>query len=160
MQAALSNAVSPGVEPVETFPESEAPTLVACDTASTPNDSPPPGEAADNGMEDFRRLQQRLYVATSLASALAVVVTLVIFDWATALNLLLGAFAGLLYLRLLARSVSRLGPGERSVGKLQLLVPIVLVLAAARFPQLRILPCLIGFLLYKPALIAQAFLAP
>jgi ATP synthase protein I len=31
-------------------------------------------------------------------------------------------------------------------------------MAAARIPQLEILPVLIGFLLYKPALIVQALL--
>lgn len=160
MQAALSTEASAGSPPDPANPDPESVSITGCDTASLPADGSSPGDAADNGMEEFRRLQRRLYVATGLASALAVAVTLLIFDSATALNLLVGALAGLLYLRLLARSVSRLGPGERSVGKLQLLVPIVLVLAAARIPQLRILPCLIGFLLYKPALIAQAILVP
>ena len=41
---------------------------------------------------------------------------------------------------------------------LGLLVPVVLVLAAAKLPQLELLPALIGFLLYKPALILQAVL--
>jgi ATP synthase protein I len=35
---------------------------------------------------------------------------------------------------------------------------VVLVLAAARIPALDILPALIGFLLYKPALILQVVL--
>jgi len=34
----------------------------------------------------------------------------------------------------------------------------VLVLAAARIPALEILPALLGFLLYKPALILQILL--
>jgi ATP synthase protein I len=37
-------------------------------------------------------------------------------------------------------------------------VPIALVLAAAKIPALQMLPALIGFLLYKPALIVQALL--
>ena len=41
---------------------------------------------------------------------------------------------------------------------MQLLVPVVLVLAAARTPQLELLPAFLGFLLYKPALILQAVL--
>ena len=81
-----------------------------------------------------------------------------IWDPATAASVLVGTLAGLLYLRLLARSVSRLGVDSKSVGKVQLLVPITLVLAAARIPQLQMLPALLGFLLYKPALILQAVL--
>ena len=70
----------------------------------------------------------------------------------------MGGLAGLLYLFLFSRSVSRLGGDRKSVGKVQLLVPVVLVLASARIPALEILPALLGFLLYKPALIIQAVL--
>jgi ATP synthase protein I len=121
---------------------------------------PPQGGpcAVDNGMADYLRLQRRLIIATAVAGILAVPITAIWFDWPTALSLLLGSLGGLLYLRLLARSVSRIGPDNKSVGKVQLLVPIALVMAAARIPQLEILPVLIGFLLYKPALIVQALL--
>ena len=70
--------------------------------------------------------------------------------------MLIGGLAGALYLRLLARSVGKLGKGSKKVSKLQLLVPVVLVMAAARLPQLELLPALLGFLLYKPAVILQA----
>ncbi len=109
-------------------------------------------------MEDYRRLQRRLLLATVWASAIAVPVTALVWDPATAASVLVGSLAGLLYLLLLARSVSRLGVDSKSVGKVQLLVPITLVLAAARVPQLQMLPALLGFLLYKPALILQAVL--
>jgi len=36
-----------------------------------------------------------------------------------------------------------------------LVVPVLLIVGAAKFPQLEILPAFIGFLLYKPALILQ-----
>ncbi|MEI7666619.1 MAG: hypothetical protein WCI65_11295 [Synechococcaceae cyanobacterium ELA263] len=107
-------------------------------------------------MDGYHRLQRRLILATLAATALAVPVTALCFDLPTAGSLLIGALAGLLYIRLLARSVSRLGGDRKSVGKVQLLVPVVLVLAAARIPQLEIVPALLGFLLYKPALIVQA----
>ena len=70
----------------------------------------------------------------------------------------MGALSGLLYLLLLARSVARLGGDRRSVGKIQLLVPVVLVLASSRLSQLELVPALVGFLLYKPALLVQAYL--
>lgn len=108
------------------------------------------------GLDDFLRLQRRLLWLTLGLAALAVPVTALVFDPSTALSLAIGAGGALLYLRLLARSVSRLGENSRSVGKVQLLVPIVLVLAASRLPQLSILPVFLGFLLYKPAVIIQA----
>ena len=109
-------------------------------------------------MEHFERLRRRLMLSTLLVTAVVVPATGLLFDLSTASSLLLGAMAGLLYLRLLARSVARLGGDRRSVGKFQLLVPVVLVLASARIPQLDLVPALVGFLLYKPALLLQAYL--
>jgi ATP synthase protein I len=109
-------------------------------------------------MGEYRRLQQRLLLATAVATALVVPVAGWFGGGLCALSLLLGGLAGLLYLRLLARSVSRIGGDRKSVGKVQLLVPVVLVLATTRIPQLQILPALLGFLLYKPALIVQMVL--
>jgi len=121
-----------------------------------PSATSPPG----NGMEQFHSLQRRLFLYTGVAAALAVPATALLFGTGAAVSLLVGALAGLLYLRLLARSVARLGGQSRSVGKAQLLVPLVLLLAASRLPQLEILPALVGFLLYKPAVLAQALGEP
>jgi ATP synthase protein I len=110
---------------------------------------------AENGMESFARLQVRLMLATVIVSAVATLFASLYFDLFVARSLLVGAVAGLFYLRLLARSVARLGGGSRQVGRFQLVVPIVLIVSAARFPQLDLLPAFVGFLLYKPALILQ-----
>ena len=110
---------------------------------------------AENGMESFARLQVRLMLATVIVSAVATLFASFYFDLFVARSLLVGAVAGLFYLRLLARSVARLGGGSRQVGRFQLVVPILLIAAAARLPQLDLLPAFVGFLLYKPALILQ-----
>jgi len=149
----------PGPDPVKGSGQGSEPG----DDSEQASGSPPgsdhePGSGSDNGMDGYHRLQRRLILATLAATALAVPVTALCFDLPTAGSLLIGALAGLLYIRLLARSVSRLGGDRRSVGKFQLVVPVVLVLAAARIPQLEIVPALVGFLLYKPALIVQAVL--
>jgi ATP synthase protein I len=111
-----------------------------------------------DGMDHYHRLRRRLLVATTVAAALAVPTVGFVFGLWAALSALVGALSGLLYLVLLSRSVSRLGVSSKSVSKVQLLVPIVLVLAAAKLPQLHLLPALLGFLLYKPALLVQALL--
>ena len=111
-------------------------------------------------MDDYARLQRRLLLATLMVSVVVSLLTLLFFGGATASSLLLGASCGLLYLRLLARSVARVGPDSRSVGRFQVLVPALLVVVSARIPAIEILPALAGFVLYKPALLLQAFLAP
>jgi ATP synthase protein I len=107
-------------------------------------------------MEAYARLQRRLLLATLLLSAITVVLTALMASPTTAASLLVGSLAGLLYLWLLGRSVARLGEQSRRLSKIQLLVPVVLVLASSRLPQLATLPALLGFLLYKPAVILQA----
>ena len=116
------------------------------------------GATHANGMGEFQRLQQRMLLATTIAAAIAVPIACLAFGWTIGLSLLIGALAGLLYLRLLARSVARLGEASNSLSKVQLLVPVVLVLASSRIPQLQLVPALVGFLLYKPALLVQAAL--
>ena len=106
-------------------------------------------------MEDYARLQRRLMLATLVISLCAALFAFLRFDLFVARSLLVGSCAGLLYLRLLARSVARLGGGSRQVGRFQLVVPMLLVVAAAKLPQLELLPAFLGFLLYKPALILQ-----
>jgi ATP synthase protein I len=109
-------------------------------------------------MDQYHRLQRRMLLATLLAALGAAPLTYWFFGGSAAFSLSVGALGGLLYLRLLSRSVSRLGVESRSIGKVQLLVPLALLLAATRLPQLEVLPTLVGFLLYKPALLVQALL--
>ncbi|QVL54347.1 MAG: hypothetical protein KFB97_04100 [Cyanobium sp. M30B3] len=110
--------------------------------------------------DPFLRLQRRLLLATLLLTLVVSCITWPLFGASAARSLLLGGCCGLLYLRLLARSVARIGPESRSLGRFQIVVPALLIVAAARVPALELLPALLGFLLYKPALLLQAVLAP
>jgi ATP synthase protein I len=165
LQAALTTPTDANIPVVSTAGMAELPQIAesviapaAC-SAEPPSASDPAALAvSDQGMGDYQRLQRRLLAATATATALAVPLSGWFFGGPTALSLLVGGLAGLIYLFLFSRSVSRLGDDRKSVGKVQLLVPVVLVLAAARIPALEILPALLGFLLYKPALILQAVL--
>ncbi len=123
----------------------------------TPSDQSP---AEPIPVDPFLRLQRRLLLATLLLTLVVSLISWPLFGASPARSLLLGGTCGLLYLRLLARSVARIGPDSRSLGRFQIVVPALLVVAAARIPSLELLPALLGFLLYKPALLLQAFLAP
>jgi len=130
----------------------------AGNSVSAALESPSSVVASAAAQDDYAQLQRRLLLATLTAAVLAGLFTALVFDLHTAASVLVGSLAGVVYLRLLGRSVARLGPDAKKVGKLQLLVPVVLVMAAARLPQLELLPALLGFLLYKPALIVQVAL--
>ena len=106
-------------------------------------------------LEDFYRLQRRLLLATGLVALVTVPIVAVAFNASVAGSVFVGACAGLLYVRLLARSVANLSEQSRGLGRFQLVVPTLLVVGAAKLPQLDLLPAFLGFLLYKPALILQ-----
>ena len=124
----------------------QAPTSTDLDEATAPTHS---------GTEGYARLQRRLMLVTLVIPLCPSLFLYLTSDLSVARSLLFGSCAGLLYLRLLARSVARLGGGSRQVGRFQIVVPVLLVVAAAKLPQLELLPAFLGFLLYKPALILQ-----
>jgi ATP synthase protein I len=104
-------------------------------------------------MADYRRLQRWSLLMSLVLAAFAVLISAVWFSGTTVLSVAIGCVAGWLYLLLLSRAVEKLGTQSRSLGKAQLLVPVVLVLLSTRWPLLELLPALIGFLIYKPAVI-------
>jgi len=70
-----------------------------------------------------------------------------------ALNYLLGAFTGMLYMRMLAKDVERLGPQKRQLNKNRFALLVVIILLASRWNELQIMPIFLGFLTYKATLI-------
>jgi len=110
--------------------------------------------------DEYLELQFRVLRLTSLLTIFSVGIAGFFFGIHASSSLFIGALSGILYFRLLARGVGRLGTSAKIVGKVQLLVPVLLVLASSRFPQLDLIPALLGFLLYKPALIIQFLSMP
>ena len=116
--------------------------------------------SSDVKSDEYLELQFRVFRLTSLLTVFAVGIAGFFFGIQASASLFIGALSGIFYFRLLARGVGRLGTSSKIVGKVQLLVPVILVLASSRFPQLDLIPALLGFLLYKPALIIQFLSMP
>jgi ATP synthase protein I len=109
-------------------------------------------------MADYRRMQRRLLLFSAGLSTAGVIVALLSFSRPTALSVAIGALSGVVYLLLLSRSVEKIGSNNKQVGKVQLLVPVALVMLSTRWHLLQLVPALIGFLLYKPAVIISTAL--
>ena len=110
--------------------------------------------------DEYLELQFQVFRLTLLLTIFSVGIAGFFWGIQASASLLLGALSGIFYFRLLARGVGRLGTSSKIVGKVQLSVPVLLVLVSSRFPQIDLIPALLGFLLYKPALIIQYLSMP
>ena len=110
--------------------------------------------------DEYLELQFRVFRLALLLTIFFVGIAGFFWGIQAGASLFIGALSGIFYFRLLARGIGRLGTSSKIVGKVQLLVPVLLVLVSSRFPQLDLIPALLGFLLYKPALIIQFLSMP
>ena len=103
--------------------------------------------------ESYLEMQLGIYKKILFFASFLFLISCFSFGFTTAFSLLLGAFSGLLYLRLLARSIGKLGISSNGITKFQLLVPVVIFLLGAKTPQIELLPTMLGFFIFKPCLI-------
>jgi ATP synthase protein I len=110
---------------------------------------------ADNAMQDYYRLQRTLLLLTIVLIGVIFSSVWLVYSLNTALNYLLGAAVGVVYLSLLAREVEKLNPSAQSkrLGGRGLVLFAVLIIVASRWQQLHIIPVFLGFLTYKAAII-------
>lgn len=104
-------------------------------------------------MSEFYQLRQELLVTTFVLMAITFGPVWWYYSLKIALNYLVGAFTGVIYLRLLARNVERLGTENTSIGKSQLAVFVGVIIFATQWKQLEVLPVFLGFLTYKAAIL-------
>ena len=104
-------------------------------------------------MSDYYRLQKQLLITTVVFTAVVFVSVWIGYSLHIALNYLIGACTGVLYLRMLSRNVERLGHSSRGVSGGRLALVAGLILVASQWNQLEIMPVFLGFLTYKAALI-------
>ncbi|MBE7380752.1 MAG: ATP synthase subunit I [Leptolyngbya sp. SIO1E4] len=104
-------------------------------------------------MDDYYRLQKHLLMTTVAFSLVIFVSVWLAYSLHIALNYLIGACTGVVYLRMLSRNVAQLGRGPSGAAGGRLALVVVLVLVASQWNQLEIMPVFLGFLTYKAALI-------
>ncbi len=113
------------------------------------------GSASESAssMQEFYQLSQELLLVTSVLTAIIFICVWIFYSLNIALNYLIGACTGVVYLRMLAKDVERLGREKERLSKTRLALLIGLILLASKWNQLQILPIFLGFLTYKAALI-------
>jgi ATP synthase protein I len=107
----------------------------------------------NSSMEEYYGLQKFLFVVTMILTAIIFVAVWIFYTRNIALNYLLGACTGMVYLRMLARNVEQLGREKRQIGKNQLALFVGVIVIASQWNQLQILPIFLGFLTFKAAIL-------
>lgn len=107
----------------------------------------------DSAMQDYQKLKQGLLVITLAFTGIIFVSVWIFYSLNIALNYLIGACTGMVYLRMLAKDVEQLGRQKDRLSKARFALFIGLIVVASRWQQLQILPIFLGFLTYKATLI-------
>ncbi|WP_263748524.1 ATP synthase subunit I [Plectonema radiosum] len=110
-------------------------------------------EPATSSMEDFYQLFQKLLRITLLLTGIIFISVWIFYSLNIALNYLIGACTGVVYLKLLARDVEQLGSEKNSLSKNRFALFIGLMVIATQWHDLHVLPIFLGFLTYKATLI-------
>jgi ATP synthase protein I len=130
--------------------------LAAADLSNAESDDRPPSAAAATAadtMAEYYQLQQELLVTTLVLSGLIFPCVWFAHTPNIALNYLLGACTGVVYLKLLARNVERIGTASSQPGKSHIAVFIGVMVVATQWSSLHVLPVFLGFLTFKLTLI-------
>ena len=109
--------------------------------------------SSEDSMGEYRQLKRELYLITLAITTVAFVTVALVYELRVAFNYLLGAVAGVVYLRLLAKDVDRIGNESTKLSPNSLALFVGLMLVAAKWHELQILPVFLGFLTYKAALL-------
>ena len=138
---------SPSINPTgedEIQPETEVETSL--ESADYPDET-------DN-MADFFELRKTLFILISVLSLVIFFAVWPAFGLNIALNYLLGAVVGLIYVRMLAKDVETMGADTNQLlGKVRLLLFVAVAAIASKLDSLEVLPIFLGFLTYKIALV-------
>lgn len=130
-------------EPLETSP--------AAEESNAQPELPPESDAS---MAEYYQLQQSLLRLTLVLTGVIFVSVWLAYSANIALNYLIGACTGVVYLKMLSRNVAQLGRQKRRLGSGRLALFIGLIVIATQWHQLEVMPVFLGFLTYKAAILA------
>ena len=109
--------------------------------------------SSNGAMTEYVELKRELYITFVVIGIVVFVSIWLAYELNVALNYLLGAIVGLVYVRMLAREVEKLSYEKRGLNNNRLGLFAGVMILAIRVPQLQVLPVFLGFLTYKLVLL-------
>lgn len=122
-----------------------------------------PSPETNSSMQEFYQLKRTLLLVTLAITGIVFICVWVFYSLNIALNYLIGACTGVVYLRMLARDVEGLSHQQKRLSKARFAVFIGLIIVATQWHQLQIVPIFLGFITYKATLLVymvQSFMPP
>ncbi len=110
--------------------------------------------ASDTSMQEYYQLQQDLLKLTMVFTVVIFLAVWGTYSLNTALNYVVGAVTGIVYFRMLAKSVNGIGREQQKPSSGRLAIFIGVMVVSTQWEQLSVLPVFLGFLTYKAALIS------
>ncbi len=133
------NLSDDSIEPTSTTEELPQPSSLPPQTSSS--------------MQEYYQLQKMLLLITIAITGIIFISVWIVYSLNIALNYLIGACTGVVYLKMLARDVEQLGRQKQRLSKTRFALFIGLIIVATQWVQLQVLPIFLGFLTYKATLI-------
>jgi len=133
------NLSDDSIEPTSTTEELPQPSSLPPQTSSS--------------MQEYYQLQKMLLLITLALIGIIFISVWIVYSLNIALNYLIGACTGVVYLKMLARDVEQLGRQKQRLSKTRFALFIGLIIVATQWVQLQVLPIFLGFLTYKATLI-------
>ena len=129
--------------------ESQEPTSVSAEGSQSDVLESEPSQS----MQEYYGLQRELFTVTLVLTGIIFISVWLFYNLNIALNYLIGACTGVVYLRMLGKDVERLSTQKRGLSKNRFALLIGLIIVASQWNQLQILPIFLGFLTYKAAIV-------
>ena len=131
----------------------QTPTSSELPEAAANANKPNVDSSTEDSMSGFYKLQMQLLQTTIVFSAVIFTATCFAYSLHIALNYLIGACTGVVYLRMLSKNVEAIGRSSSQISSSRLALVAAMILVASQWNQLEVMPVFLGFLTYKAALI-------
>ncbi|WP_373526516.1 ATP synthase subunit I [Nostoc sp.] len=124
-------------------------------TPTTQQDPTTGSENTESGksMQEYYELFQRLLLITLVLTGVIFISVWISYSLNIALNYLIGACTGVVYLKMLAKDVEQLGSEKTRMSKTRFALFIGLIVLSTQLHELKVLPIFLGFLTYKATLL-------